>query len=78
MPKLPLVNADMMMKIIEMDGWRLDRTEGSHFQFVHSIKPGLVTVDKHGRKDLSRNTIMSILRQAGMTRQDYLEKRGKA
>ena len=32
------------MKMLDKDGWRFDRTRGSHRQFVHSTKPGVVTV----------------------------------
>jgi predicted RNase H-like HicB family nuclease len=30
--------------MLEQDGWYLDRTRGSHRQYKHSTKPGLVTV----------------------------------
>jgi predicted RNA binding protein YcfA (HicA-like mRNA interferase family) len=30
--------------MLEQDDWNLDRTRGSHRQFKHPTKPGLVTV----------------------------------
>jgi predicted RNA binding protein YcfA (HicA-like mRNA interferase family) len=33
-----------VIKELERDGWRLDRMRGSHRQYKHSTKPGLVTV----------------------------------
>jgi predicted RNA binding protein YcfA (HicA-like mRNA interferase family) len=30
-----------VLKMLDKHGWRLDRTGGSHRQFVHSTKPGL-------------------------------------
>ena len=33
-----------LIKLIEKDGWYLDRTRGSHRQFRHSTKPGIVTI----------------------------------
>ena len=34
----------LIIKLIEADGWYLARTRGSHRQFKHSEKSGLVTV----------------------------------
>jgi predicted RNA binding protein YcfA (HicA-like mRNA interferase family) len=36
-----------VIKRLERDGWVLDRTRGSHRQFVHSKKSGIVTVSGH-------------------------------
>jgi predicted RNA binding protein YcfA (HicA-like mRNA interferase family) len=36
-----------VLKVLDDDGWRLDRTRGSHRQFKHSTKPGLVTVPEN-------------------------------
>ncbi|MEA5594987.1 type II toxin-antitoxin system HicA family toxin [Rivularia sp. UHCC 0363] len=33
-----------IIKLIEEDGWYLTRTKGSHRQYKHAIKSGLVTV----------------------------------
>ena len=32
-----------IIKLIEADGWYLARTKGSHRQYKHAIKSGLVT-----------------------------------
>ena len=32
------------IRLIEQNGWRLDRIRGSHRQFKHPVKPGRVTV----------------------------------
>jgi len=52
--------------IIEKDGWYLTRTRGSHRQFKHDTKPGLVTVPGKSSDDLAIGTENSILRQAGL------------
>ena len=52
--------------MIAEDGWYLARTRGSHRQFKHRTKPGLVTVaGKHG-DDIAPGTLNSILKQAGL------------
>lgn len=54
------------IRLIEADGWRLVRIRGSHRQFRHSEKPGLVTIAGKPSADLTRATAASILRQAGL------------
>ena len=51
---------------LRADGWFLSRSKGSHQQFKHAEKPGLVTVP-HPKKDLPAGTLRSIFRQAGWT-----------
>ncbi|MBX3381145.1 MAG: type II toxin-antitoxin system HicA family toxin [Phycisphaeraceae bacterium] len=57
-----------VIALIEKDGWRLDRTVGSHLQFRHATKPGTVTVSSGGKlaRDVPIGTLNSILRQAGL------------
>lgn len=57
-------NSKQIIKKLEVDGWYLARVKGSHHQFKHPIKPGLVTV-KHPDGDIPRPTLQSIERQAG-------------
>lgn len=52
--------------MLDDDGWRLDRTRGSHRQFKHSTKPGLVTVAGKPNDDLGPGTLNGILKQAGL------------
>ena len=33
-----------LIRLLEKDGWRLERTRGSHRQFKHGSKPMTVTV----------------------------------
>jgi len=54
------------IKLIERDGWYLARTRGSHRQFKHARKLGLVTVAGHPNVDIPRGTLNSILKQAGL------------
>ena len=56
-----------IIKLTEADGWYLARQRGSHRQFKHATKPGLVTVAGHPSRDLAPKTLKSILRQAGLS-----------
>jgi len=54
-----------VIKIIEKDGWVLDRQKGSHRQYKHSRKKGVVTVAAHKMSDdIATGTLKSILKQA--------------
>jgi predicted RNA binding protein YcfA (HicA-like mRNA interferase family) len=54
-----------IVKIIESDGWFEVRQKGSHKQYKHSLKKGLVTIPVHRlSNDLSIGLQKSILKQA--------------
>lgn len=53
-----------VLKLLADDGWYLARTRGSHRQYKHPVKPGLVTVPGKPSDDLAPGTLSSILRQA--------------
>lgn len=55
-----------VIKIIENNGWVLRRTKGSHRQYKHENKTGLVTVAGHPSDDLAPKTLKSIFKQAGI------------
>jgi predicted RNA binding protein YcfA (HicA-like mRNA interferase family) len=55
-----------VIKLLEQDGWFLDRTRGSHRQYKHSDKPGLVTLPGKPGDDLAPGTLNSVLKQAGL------------
>ena len=59
------MNSRDIIAALAADGWVLDRTKGSHHQFKHPTKPGVVTV-KHPAKDFPIGTIKSIERQSGL------------
>ena len=54
------------IRLITEDGWYLVATRGSHRQFKHPRKQGRVTVAGKPSDDLSRGTLNSILKQAGL------------
>ncbi|HTL88879.1 MAG TPA: type II toxin-antitoxin system HicA family toxin [Leptolyngbya sp.] len=59
----PAMKVREVIKLIE-DGWYLARTRGSHRQFKHPAKSGLVTVSGKPSDDLAPGTLNSILKQA--------------
>lgn len=55
-----------VIKLIENDGWYLARTKGDHRQYKHPVKKGLVTISGKLSDDVSKGTLNSILKQAGL------------
>lgn len=55
-----------VIKLLEQEGWRLDRTRGSHRQYRHPTKAGTVTVPGHPGDDVPPGTLNSIRKQAGL------------
>jgi predicted RNA binding protein YcfA (HicA-like mRNA interferase family) len=55
-----------VVQMLNRDGWYLVRTRGSHRQYKHPVKKGLVTIPGNGNDDLATGTANSILKQAGL------------
>jgi predicted RNA binding protein YcfA (HicA-like mRNA interferase family) len=55
-----------VLRLLTDDGWSLVRTRGSHQQYKHPTKPGLVTIAGQPGDDLAPGTLNSILKQAGL------------
>lgn len=60
------MNFKQIEKIIKADGWEFKEAQGSHHHYIHPTKPGKVTIPNHGKKDLSKGVIKSIIKQAGL------------
>jgi len=55
-----------VIKTLEEDGWYLVRTRGSHHQYKHTTKLGIVTIAGKPSDDLATGTLNSVLKQAGL------------
>jgi len=64
------VKVKEVIKVLEEDGWQLVQTRGSHRQFKHFVKSGKVTVAGKLSLDMTPGTLNSILKQAGLKREE--------
>jgi len=55
-----------VIRLVEDNGWYHVRTRGSHRQFKHPARPGIVTIAGHPGVDVPKGTLNSILKQAGL------------
>jgi len=60
------MNFSDLEKILQEDGWRLKNIRGSHYQYIHSCKCGMVTIPRYGKDDLDIKTVRTILKQIGI------------
>ena len=71
--RLPSLNAKQVIRALERAGFLVERSSGSHHFLVHRTDPRRrVTVAYHGARDIPRATLSSILRQAGLTVEEFL------
>lgn len=59
-----------VIRRLSADGWYLDRTRGSHRQFKHPVKQGMVTVPGKLSKDVAPGTLNNIWKQAQLHGED--------
>jgi predicted RNA binding protein YcfA (HicA-like mRNA interferase family) len=55
---------DVLIRL-RTEGWSLVRQKGSHRQFKHPTRPGIVTVAGQPNDDVKPGTLGNIARQAG-------------
>ena len=72
MPRLPAVKPRQIIRFLELSGFVLDHTSGSHFIFYHPTTRRRAVVPSHNR-DLPKGTLMSLLREAGFTREELVD-----
>lgn len=69
MPKLPTLTPQKLIQILEKKGFKLDRVKGSHHIYYHPENKRRVVVPLH-KKDLPKGTLIQILKQAGINREE--------
>lgn len=71
--RLPPLKPKDIIKALQRAGFVVHHTSGSHYILKHPDKPTLrVTVAYHN-KDLKRRTQESIIAQAGLTAEEFLQ-----
>ena len=72
MTALPAVLPEAVIRALERAGFVVERVKGSHHALKHPDKPHLhVTVAFH-KREVPRGTLRSIIRQAGLTTDEFL------
>ena len=69
MTRLPLLSGDDFVRVMQKAGYVWDHTEGSHMILLHPSK-GRLSVPRH--KELGRGLLRALIRDAGLTRDEFL------
>jgi len=72
--KLPILSAKEIIKILGSEGFMPVRQEGSHIFFKHT-DGRTATVPNHPGEDLSRGMLRKIMRDTGLPRDVFVDKK---
>ncbi|MFH1402318.1 MAG: type II toxin-antitoxin system HicA family toxin [Patescibacteria group bacterium] len=77
MPKLNIISAKKMIKILKLLGFELARVKGSHYFFSNPNSGRTATVPVHGNADLSVGILKEILKDIRLSVEEYEKLRNK-
>jgi predicted RNA binding protein YcfA (HicA-like mRNA interferase family) len=72
MSKLPAVKPRELVKFLEERGFVLDHISGSHFIYYHTASKRRAVVPRHTR-DIPKGTLLSLLKEAGFSRNELMD-----
>ena len=69
MARLPVISGDEFVRVLQQTGFSWDHTEGSHMILLN---PGgrRLSVPRH--RELGRGLLMSLIRDAGLTGEEFI------
>lgn len=72
MPKLPRITGKEILAALKRAGFTQTRVTGSHYHLLNPAKTNLVTVPMHSGEIVPPKTLQSILKQAGLTVEEFI------
>ncbi len=72
MPRLPVVNGRETIRALERGGFLVHEVGGSHHALIHPTAGRRVAVPVHGGRDLKPGTLRRIIRDAGLTVEEFI------
>ena len=70
-PKFANLKPREVLRALQRAGFSIHETTGSHVHLKHPLRPGRITILYHGRFDLPKHIVKSIVRQAGLTNEEF-------
>ena len=71
--KLPVLSGRDVIKILSKQGFKVARQKGSHVILVKETKDGKKGVVVPNHKEIDKGTLLEIIRQSGMTKDEFLK-----
>jgi predicted RNA binding protein YcfA (HicA-like mRNA interferase family) len=72
-PKFANLKPEEVIRALKKAGFYVHETTGSHVQMKHPSRPDRVTIPYHSRFDLPKHIVKSIVRQAGLTNEEFFD-----
>ena len=72
--KLPLVSGNDVLKLLQKEGFIVVRQRGSHVSLHKKIDNKTMLVVVPMKNEIKKGTLLSIIKQAGMTREEFIKK----
>jgi predicted RNA binding protein YcfA (HicA-like mRNA interferase family) len=71
--ELPALPPRKVIRALERGGFVVHHVTGSHYALRHPDAPDLRVIVPYHNKDLKRSTLRSIIKQADLTNEEFLE-----
>lgn len=73
MPRMPIIPARKLIKVLKKSGFIHDHTEGGHYIFYNPEKKITISVPVHKGRDLGRGITLAILKDAKISIEEFLK-----
>lgn len=73
MPKLSPLKADQVIRKLRKLGYEGPIAGGRHSRMIHSKRGTIIPIPMHGGKDISVGLLRAILREAGVSPEEWLK-----
>ena len=71
MPKLKVLSGREVCRILQRYGFKEIRQRGSHIVMQKQLDNGTITVPVPDHKEIKRGTMISIIRQSGIPKEEF-------
>ncbi len=71
--RLPALTGHDVLRALTRSGFYVHHVKGSHHSLRHPDRPELRVVVPVHRKDLPSGTLRSVIKQAGLTEEEFLD-----
>ena len=73
MSKLPVLSGHEVIKVLSKLGFETKRQKGSHVILTKETSDSSISLVVPDHKEVDRGTLIEIIRQAGLKREDFLK-----
>jgi len=71
LPRLPVLSGEAVCRVLEKFGFVRVRQRGSHVMMQKALRDSTVTVPVPLHREIRQGTLLSIIRQSGLSRNDF-------